>query len=115
MKYDADVMKYKIQRNMFPTFGFDAAGNARTRGMGYNPTIPQIYGGKGTIEEVPVYDANGKIIRYKMIDSSKKDTTDIPSNATPPFIPGQGYVSKNGKSILKNARNGSVVKAYKNL
>jgi len=117
MKYDADVMKYKIQSNLFPTFGFDAAGNARTRGMGYNPTIPQIYGGKGTIEEVPVYDANGKIIRYKMIDSSKKDTTDIPSNATPPFIPGQGYVTtgKNGKSILKNARNSSVVKAYKNL
>jgi hypothetical protein len=115
MKYDADVMKYKIQRNMFPQFAYDQSGRIRTQNAYYKPVMPQIYGGKSTIEEVPVYDANGKIIRYKMIDSSTKDTIERPSTATPPFIPGQGYVGKNGKSILKNARNSSVVKAYKNL
>jgi hypothetical protein len=115
MKYDADVMKYKVQRNLFPKFGYDASGKIHTQGAWFKPVTPQIYGGQASVEEVPVYDANGKIKYYKMQETGKKDTTNVPSTATPPFIPGQGYVAKNGKSILKNARNSSVVKAYKNL
>ena len=113
MKYDADVMKYKVQRNLFPQFGYSSSGKIHTQGPWYKPTIPQIYGGESTIEEVPVYGADGKLQYYKM--QQKANTTDQPSSSTPPFVPGQGYVSKNGKSIVKNAKNSSVVKAYKNL
>jgi hypothetical protein len=113
MKYDADVMKYKVQRNLFPNFGYDQSGRIGTRGAWYNPVIPQIYGNESTIAEIPVYGPDGKIQYYKM-GEEEKDTTKRPSTATEPFVPGQGY-AKNGKSIVKNAKNSSVVKAYKNL
>lgn len=121
MKYDADVMKYKVNRNLFPTFGYDQSGRINTRGF-YKPTIPQIYGGKSTIEEVPVYGADGKIEYYKMQEVGKGDdktnsttntTTTIPPDSTA-FVPGQGY-KKNGGSVVKNSKNSSVVRAYKNL
>jgi hypothetical protein len=114
MKYDADVMKYKIDRNLFPNFGYDPSGKIHVQGPLYKPTIAQIYGGKSTIEEVPVYDADGKIKYYKMQETGASNT---PSLATPPFIPGQEFIKtgKNGKSIVKNAKNSSVVRGYKNL
>jgi len=118
LKYDADIMKYKVDRNLFPQFGYDASGKIQNRGPWYQPTIPQIYGGKSTIEEVPVYGPDGKIQYYKMVEAGKTttDTTTLPSSATPPFVPGQGYVSKkNGGSVVKNAKNSSVVRGYKNL
>jgi hypothetical protein len=110
MKYTADKNKYLINRNLFPTFGYDQGYGMRTQGPGYNPTIPQIYGGKGTIKQVPVYK-DGKLDHYEMIEG---DTTDTPSNATPPFVP-PGRTVKNGGSVVKNAKNGSVVRAHKNL
>jgi hypothetical protein len=110
MKYTADKNKYLINRNLFPTFGYDQGYGMRTQGPGYNPTIPQIYGGKGTIKQVPVYK-DGKLDHYEMIEG---DTTDTPSNATPPFVP-PGRTEKNGGSVVKNAKNGSVVRAHKNL
>jgi hypothetical protein len=117
MKYDADIMKYKIDRNLFPQFGYDASGRIHNQGPWYKPTIPQIYGGKSTIQQIPVYK-DGKLDHYEMVETGKTttDTTTLPSSATPPFIPGQGYVSKkNGGSVVKNAKNGSVVRGYKNL
>jgi hypothetical protein len=124
MKYDADLMKYRVNRSLFPNFGYDPSGNMQTRGF-YKPNIPQIYGGKSTIEEVPVYGADGKVQYYKMQEVGTGDdkqnpttntTTTLPLD-TSTFIPGQGY-KKNGGSIVKNAKNSknsSVVRAYKNL
>jgi hypothetical protein len=112
MKYTADKNRYMVNRNLFPKFGYDQGYGIHTQGPGYNPVIPQIYGEKSTIQEVPVYDTDGKtILRYKMIDTSKEDTDSV---GTPPFVPA-GRTTKNGGSVVKNAKNGSVVKAYKNL
>jgi hypothetical protein len=115
MKYTADKNKYLINRNLFPTFGYDQGYGMRTQGPGYNPTIPQIYGGKGTIKQVPVYK-DGKLDHYEMIegDGTTKDDTTLAPYQTPPFVP-PGRTVKNGGSVVKNAKNGSVVRAHKNL
>jgi hypothetical protein len=108
MKYDADVLKYNVQRNLFPKFGFDPSGRIHTQGAFFKPVIPQVYGGKSTIKQIPVYDTDGKtILRYEM--------QEVGDTATEAITPIKGVAAKNGKSIVKNAKNSSVVKAYKNL
>jgi hypothetical protein len=106
MKYTADKNKYLINRNLFPTFGYDQGYGMRTQGPGYNPTIPQIYGGKSTIQQVPVYK-DGKLDHYEMIEG---DGSNIPSLSTGPIV-----ATKNGGKVKKNYKNSSVVRAYKNL
>jgi len=115
MKYDASKNKYLVDRNLFPNYGYDQGYGIHTQGPGYNATIPQIYGGKSSVKEIPVKDAKGNVLYYKMVgEEDDSDTTNIPSTGTPPFV-ATGTPAKNGKSIVKNAKNGSVVKAYKNL
>ena len=101
---------------MFPTFAYDASGSIRTQGPGFQPNIPQVYGGKSNIKQVPVYDTDGKtILRYQMQEG---DGTNIPSTATPPLVAltkNGGSVGKNNRSsVVKNAKNGSIVKLHKN-
>jgi len=115
MQHDARNLEYKIKSNMFPTYGYDAQGNIRTKGPGYQPVIPQVYGGKSNIKQVPVYDADGKTIKgYRMQEDDETDT----STATPPFVAirknGGSVNKKNKSSVVKNAKNGSIVKLHKN-
>lgn len=113
MKYTADKNKYMVDKNLFPTFGYDQGYGIHTQGLGYHPVIPQIYGGKSSVKEIPVKDASGNVLYYKMVGAEEDDdnTTDIPSTATPPIVASK----RNGGSVVKNAKNSSVVKAYKNL
>ena len=104
LQHEARNLEYNVKKNLFPQFGFNASGNIRNQGPWYQPNIPQIYGGKETIKEVPVYGADGKIQYYKMEENNPTTTTNMTT-----------AIVKNGKSITKNNRNGSVVKAYKNL
>jgi hypothetical protein len=110
MKYTADKNKYLINRNLFPTFGYDQGYGMHTQGPGYNPTIPQIYGGKSTIQQVPVYK-NGVIDHYEMIEGDGSSNNQLAPYQTPPFI----ATTKNGGKVKKNYKNSSVVRAYKNL
>jgi hypothetical protein len=105
-QHDARNLEYNVYKNMFPQYGFDSSGRIHNQGPWYQPTIPQIYGGKSTIEEVPVKDAEGNILYYKMQQAS----------GSKPSMAGPGIVAKNGKSVAKkNNKNSSIVKAYKNL
>jgi hypothetical protein len=57
---------------------------------------------------VPVYDNNGNIVGYQRPDGS------IPEGATPPYVaPGSRKTEEKPKSAV--SRNGSIVKALKNL
>ena len=116
LQHDARDLEYKVKSNMFPTFAYDASGSIRTQGPGFQPNIPQVYGGKSNIKQVPVYDTDGKtILRYQMQEG---DGTNIPSTATPPLVAltkNGGSVGKNNRSsVVKNAKNGSIVKLHKN-
>ena len=116
LQHDARNLEYKVKSNMFPTFAYDASGSIRTQGPGFQPNIPQVYGGKSNIKQVPVYDTDGKtILRYQMQEG---DGTNIPSTATPPLVAltkNGGSVGKNNRSsVVKNAKNGSIVKLHKN-
>jgi hypothetical protein len=113
MKYTADKNKYLINRNLFPTFGYDQGYGMRTQGPGYNPTIPQIYGGKSTIQQVPVYK-DGKLDHYEMIEGDGSSNNQLAPWQTPPFVANIA-TTKNGGKVKKNYKNSSVVRAYKNL
>jgi hypothetical protein len=84
-----------------------------TQGPGYNPTIPQIYGGKSTIQQVPVYK-DGKLDHYEMIEGDGSSNNQLAPWQTPPFV-ADIVNKKNGGKVKKNYKNSSVVRAYKNL
>ena len=112
MKYTADKNKFLTASNLFPKYGYGANYQTQMQGPGYNPTIPQIYGGKSTIQQVPVYK-NGVLDHYEMIegDGTTTNTTTLAPWQTPPYV----APTKNGGKVKKNYKNSSVVRAYKNL
>jgi hypothetical protein len=112
MKYTADKNKFLTASNLFPKYGYNANYQTQMQGPGYNPVIPQIYGGKASIQQVPVYK-NGVLDHYEMIegDGTTTNTTTLAPYQTPPFV----ATGKNGGKVKKNYKNSSVVRAYKNL
>ena len=108
LQNDERNMAYNVQSNMFPTYGYDASGKIHTQGTGPSFNIPQVYGGKGSIKELPVYNADGTIDHYKMQPTDSNTQTANTRNG--------GAISKKSKgSVVKNAKNGSIVKLHKNL
>ena len=107
LQHDARNLEYNVKSNMFPTFAYSPSGRIRTQGPGYQPVIPQIHGGKGNIEQVPVYDSNGKLIRYQMQEYDPNAEQAVTQN-------GGSTNKKNKGSVVKNAKNGSLVKLQKN-
>lgn len=110
MKYTADKNKFLTASNLFPKFGYGANYQTQVQGPGYNPVIPQIYGGKSTIQQIPVYK-DGKLDHYEMIEGDGSDNNTLAPYQTPPFV----ATTKNGGKVKKNYKNSSVVRAYKNL
>ena len=69
------------------------------QGPGYNPVIPQIAGGKASIQQVPIYDTDGKtIIGYKMVEGDGATDNTLAPYQTPPFV----ATTKNGGKVKKN-------------
>jgi hypothetical protein len=110
LQHDARNQEYRVRRNLFPKFGYDPSGKIHTQGPWYQPNIPQIYGSKATLSQVPIYGPDGKITGYQLqqYDPNATEADDSIADTTTP-------IGKSGKSISKNAKNSSVVKAYKNL
>ena len=108
MQHDARNLEYNVKSNMFPTYAYDASGRIRTQGPGFQANIPQVYGGKSNIKQVPVYDTDGKtILKYQMQEGSDEGETAVTKN-------GGSVGKKNRSSVVKNAKNGSIVKLHKN-
>jgi hypothetical protein len=101
--------KLSIYENMYPNFRFGLDGRAQNYGLHFFDTT--VGGGKssskGGLAEGKefTYDANGNIIGVRAgdKDSKKEDFEEIES------------ISKNGKSIKKDGKNSSILKAFKNL
>lgn len=110
LKYTADKNKFLTASNLFPKFGYGANYQTQVQGPGYNPVIPQIYGGKSTIQQIPVYK-DGKLDHYEMIEGDGSNNNTLAPWQTPPFV----ATTKNGGKVKKNYKNSSVVRAYKNL
>jgi len=107
LQHDARNLEYNIKSNLFPTYRYNAAGRINTQGPGFRPNIPQVYGGKSNIQEVPVYKADGTIDHYKMQEYDPNAQQAVTKNG--------GSVNKKNKgSVVKNAKNGSIVKLHKN-
>ena len=106
MQHDARNLEYNVKSNMFPNYGYDASGKLNTKGASYQPVIPQIYGGKSSIKQVPVYK-DGVLDHYEMQEDDPDDvnTTGTRKNG--------GVVAKKNKKLI--ARNGSIVRSLKNL
>lgn len=107
MQHDARNLEYNVKSNLFPTYRYNATGRINTQGPGYRPVIPQVYGGESNIEQVPIYGPNGKITGYQMQEYDPNAEQAVTKNG--------GSVNKKNKgSVVKNAKNGSIVKLHKN-
>lgn len=101
--------KLSIYENMYPNFRFGPDGIAQNYGIHLFDTA--LGGGKssskGGLAEGKefTYDANGNIVGVRASDktSRKDDIEEIES------------IGKNGKSIKKDGKNSSILKAFKNL
>jgi hypothetical protein len=98
-----------IYENLY-NYRYDKSGRAVNMNAPFQPNIPTVASNAGTQRQVPVYEADGKTIKYYQLEEyDPNDTTEPGSTATP------GIVAKTGKSIKKNNKNSSIVKAIKNL
>jgi hypothetical protein len=98
-----------VYENLY-NYRYDASGRAVNMNAPFQPNIPTVASNNGTQRQVPVYEADGKTIKYYQLEEyDPNDTTEPGSTATP------GIVAKTGKSIKKNNKNSSIVKAIKNL
>ena len=113
-QHDARNLEYNVYKNMFPQYGFDSSGRIHNQGPWYQPTIPQIYGGKATLKQVPVYGPDGQIDHYELKPYDPNNTTTETTTA-PYQTPGIVAAKKSGGKVTKNNKNSSIVKAYKNL
>lgn len=107
LQHEARNDEYRVKRNLFPNYRYGQTGNIYNQGY-TQLNIPQMYGNKASFKQVPVYGPNGEVTSYKL---EPYDPSANGGVGTPPLQP----VAKNGKSIVKNAKNSSVVKAFKNL
>jgi hypothetical protein len=97
-----------VYENLY-NYRYDASGRAVNMNAPFQPNIPTVASNAGTQRQVPVYEADGKTIKYYQLE--EYDPSANGGVGTPPLKP----VSKNGKSITKNNKNSSIVKAIKNL
>ena len=110
LENDARNAEYKVKRNLFPNYRYGETGNIYNQGY-TQLNIPQIYGNKATLQQVPIYGPDGEITGYQM----KPYGTTTETTTAPYQTPGIVAAKKNGGSVVKNAKNSSVVKAFKNL
>jgi len=96
-----------VYENLYK-YRYDDKGRAINMNGIFQPNIDIVGGVDATQKQVPVKDANGNILYYQL---EKYDPSANGGVGTPPIKP----VSKNGKSINKNNKNSSIVKAIKNL
>jgi hypothetical protein len=108
LEHEARNDEYRVKRNLFPNYRYGESGNIYNQGY-TQLNIPQMYGNKASLRQVPVYGPDGKTIDH--YELQPYDPSANGGVGTPPLRP----VVKNGKSIVKNAKNSSVVKAFKNL
>lgn len=95
-----------IYENLYK-YRFDKNGRAINMNGIFQPNIPTVGVADATQKQVPVYGPDGEIQYYQL---EKTSDSKKPSLATP------GIVSaKKGKTITKNNKNSSIVKAIKNL
>jgi hypothetical protein len=98
-----------VYENLY-NYRYDKSGRAINMNAPFQPNIPTVASNNGTQRQIPVYEADGKTIKYYQLEEyDPNDTTEPGSTATP------GIVAKTGKSIKKNNKNSSIVKAIKNL
>ena len=111
-KYSKNALenrKLSIYENMYPNFRFGLDGRAQNYGLHLFDTT--VGGGKSSSKKGLAegkeftYDANGNIVGVRAgdKDSRKEDFEEIES------------IGKNGKSIKKDGKNSSILKAFKNL
>ena len=99
--------KERIQSNLYPQYSFDSQGRVINTGPLTQFNIPTVGSTKkGTQQQYPVKDASGNLLYYQL---GEYDPSVNGGVGTPPI----NSKGKNGKSI--NARNGSIVKSYKNI
>jgi len=96
-----------VYENLYK-YRYDDKGRAINMNGIFQPNIGIVGGVDATQKQVPIKDANGNILYYQL---EKYDPSANGGVGTPPIKP----VSKNGKSINKNNKNSSIVKAIKNL
>jgi hypothetical protein len=99
LQHDARNLENNVYKNMYDQYGFDSSGRIHNQGPLYQPNIPQVYGGKASFKQVPIYGPNGEITGYKLEPNNTSETK----------------VAKNGGALKKNYKNSSVVRAFKNL
>jgi hypothetical protein len=108
-----------VYENLYK-YRFDNKGRAINLNGIFQPNIPIVGSTTGTQKQVPIYKADGKTIdHYQLEEMTPQEILEAQQQqnqyvAVPPssILPIQGGAQKTTK---KNSRNGSIVKAIKNL
>lgn len=100
--------------NMFPDFSFGKDYTIRKTGAPTTFNMPVVYNAAGDITHVALYDDQGKIYDYReLTPSESKAMGKKPSGATPSTVPEGSHTAP--VESKKEARNGRLVRAFKNL
>lgn len=107
-----------IYENLYK-YRYDANGRAINMNGIFQPNIPTVGSTAGTQKQVPILDENGNVKYYQLQNKTEEEIAAeeqnnsgaIPSLAT---LPINGSTKTKAKS-KKESRNGSIVKAIKNL
>ena len=115
-KYAQNALENKTLKTYENMYNYRFGKDMRAENMnGFQQfNIPNVSSQEGQTQ-VPIYDAEGKnIVGYQLTTTPTTTTPTTTTLATPGFNPNEKI--KNGKSINKSIfRNGSIVKALKNI
>ena len=101
-----------IYENLY-NYRYDPSGRAINMNPLYQPNMPTVYGKQSNPNMVPIYDAEGNQTGWKPALATQSTVAD--NSVTTTDTTTEALKSKYGKAIKKYAKNGSIVKSYKNL
>jgi hypothetical protein len=82
LKNKLENRKLQTYENLY-NYRYDSQGRLINMNGIYQPTVPQFYGGKGTVKMVKTTDANGNTV-YKMMNDNGKEVTPKASKTSTP-------------------------------
>jgi hypothetical protein len=106
-----------IYENLYK-YRYDDKGRAINMNGIFQPNIPTVGSGNATQRQVPIYKADGKTIDHYQLQEMTPEEIAAQKEQDPPLVPLLSTPGFNGNvqtKTKKNSRNGSIVKAIKNL
>jgi hypothetical protein len=106
-----------VYENLYK-YRYDKSGRAINMNGLFQPNIPTVGSTTGTQKQVPVYEDDGKTIKYYQLEEMTPEEISTEEENNSGVIPSLAPLPTKGNTktkTKKESRNGSIVKAIKNL